>query len=342
MYIYNMSNRPLILSLLCVTFFFSGKNVFAQNEALQKHENILIQPPYLNVGDTVAIVAPSGILKNRTREIKKAKDLIESWGLEVVIEKNVFNKNNHFAGTDEERSEDLQKAMDNKAIKAIWCARGGYGTVRVLDKLDYTEFRKNPKWIIGYSDITALHNQVHNEGFESIHAIMCTSLQDDPDEIKESIQTFKDAIFGKPLKYNLKGSKYNKAGSVTAPIIGGNLSILYSMLGSKTSVDTSGKILFIEDIGEYKYHIDRMLQSLKRAGYFNNCKGVVVGDMTKLRKNTTLWGSSVEQLIIDALKEYNFPIAFNMPAGHEKDNRAIILGKIVNLTVNNEHSTIIF
>jgi muramoyltetrapeptide carboxypeptidase len=342
MYIYNMSNRPIILSLLCVVLFFSGKIIHAQNTVIQKHENTLIQPPYLKTGDTVAIVAPSGILKNRTQEIQKAKDLLKSWGLEVVIGKNVFNQNNHFAGTDDERCEDFQKAMDNKSIKAIWCARGGYGTVRILDKLDYTQFKKNPKWIIGYSDITALHSQIHNEGIESLHAMMCTSLQDDTEEIEETILTFKAALFGDSLKYVLKGSKYNKTGSVTAPIIGGNLTVLHTLLGSKTSIDTRGKILFIEDIGEYKYHIDRMLQSLKRAGYFDNCKGVIVGDMTKLRKNTTLWGSSVEQLILDALSEYNFPIAFNMPAGHEKDNRAIILGKTVSLSVNNEHSTIIF
>ena len=337
-----MSNRPIILSLLCVVLFFSGKIIHAQNTVIQKHENTLIQPPYLKTGDTVAIVAPSGILKNRTQEIQKAKDLLKSWGLEVVIGKNAFNQNNHFAGTDDERCEDFQKAMDNKSIKAIWCARGGYGTVRILDKLDYTQFKKNPKWIIGYSDITALHSQIHNEGIESLHAMMCTSLQDDTEEIEETILTFKAALFGDSLKYVLKGSKYNKTGSVIAPIIGGNLTVLHTLLGSKTSIDTRGKILFIEDIGEYKYHIDRMLQSLKRAGYFDNCKGVIVGDMTKLRKNTTLWGSSVEQLILDALSEYNFPIAFNMPAGHEKDNRAIILGKTVNLSVNNEHSTIIF
>ena len=172
--------------------------------------------------------------------------------------------------------------------------------------------------------------------------MMCTSLKDYIETIKETVLTFKEALFGNPLEYQIKGSEYNKIGSVSAPIVGGNLSVLNSLLGSKTSLDTSGKILFIEEIGEYKYHIDRMLQSIKRAGYFDNCKGVIVGDMSKMRKNTTLWGSSIEQLILDVLSEYNFPIAFNMPAGHEKDNRAIILGKTVNLTVNNEHSTIIF
>tara|TARA_R110000868_G_scaffold97875_2_gene269233 strand:+ start:9164 stop:10183 length:1020 start_codon:yes stop_codon:yes gene_type:complete len=337
-----MPKRTLILSVLCVVFFFGKKSVSAQNIASQKHDTTLIQPPYLKAGDTVAIVAPSGILKNRSPEIEKAKALLKSWGLNVLVGKHVFSENNHFAGTDDERCEDFQNALDNPTISAIWSARGGYGTVRILDKLEYSTFKKKPKWIIGYSDITALHSQLHNLGFESIHAMMTTSLQDDSESIKETISTFKDAVFGMPLAYILKGSGYNKVGTVTAPIIGGNLSILYSLLGSKTSMDTSGKILFIEEIGEYKYHIDRMLQSLKRAGYFENCKGVIVGDMTKLRKNTTLWGSSIEQLILDALSEYSFPIAFNMPAGHEKDNRALILGRTIELKVDKNKSTIVF
>jgi muramoyltetrapeptide carboxypeptidase len=314
----------------------------AQNIASHKQTNTLIQPPFIKKGDTIAIVAPSGILKNRTQEIKKAKALLNSWGLHVVLGKHLFNQNNHFAGTDYERYEDLQNAMDDKSIKAIWCARGGYGTVRVLDKLNYSSFEKNPKWIIGYSDITALHNQLHIEGFESIHAMMCSSLQDNFEDIEQTIATFKDALFGDALNYTLNGSDYNKPGTITAPIVGGNLTVLQTMLGSKTSLETSGKILFIEEIGEYKYHIDRMLQSLKRAGYFKNCKGLIVGDISKLRKNTTHWGSSVEQLILDALNEFDFPIAFNMPAGHKKDNRALILGRTIDLIVNKEQSKIVF
>ncbi|MCB4798427.1 LD-carboxypeptidase [Tamlana sp. PT2-4] len=302
----------------------------------------LKQPTYLKPGDTVAIVAPSGVLKNRTEEVNKAKTLLKSWGLHAVVGKHVFSQDNHFAGTDDERCEDLQKAMDDPTISAIWCARGGYGTVRVLDKLNWEKFYKNPKWLIGYSDITALHSQIHNEGIETIHAMMCTSLNKDYTTIAETISTFKDALFGKPISYTLKGSNYNKPGSATGQIVGGNLTLLHTMLGSNTSIDTSGKILFIEEIGEYKYHIDRMLQSLKRAGYFKNCKGVIVGDMSKMRKNTTLWGSSIEQLILDALAEYNFPIAFNMPAGHEKDNRALILGRSVDLNVDTSNSSIIF
>ncbi|MDA9885633.1 LD-carboxypeptidase [bacterium] len=302
----------------------------------------LIQPPYLKVGDTVAIVAPSGILKSREGEIQQAIALLNKWGLNAKLGDNVFNKANHFAGTDQERCEDFQNALDDSSISAIWCARGGYGTVRILDKLDYSKFRKEPKWIIGYSDITALHNQLHNEGVESIHALMCVSLTKDLSEILDSVETFKSAIFGNLTNYTLEGTEYNREGEATGQLIGGNLTMLHTMLGSDTSIDTSNKILFIEEIGEYKYHIDRMLQSLKRAGYFDNCKGIIVGDMSKLRKNTTLWGTSIEKLILDALSEYSFPIAFNMPAGHEKDNRALILGRTINLKVDKSGTRITF
>ena len=343
MYIYNMSKISLTITLCCAIFLLGTTSLLAQNNSSKPFKK-LIQPPYLKVGDTVAIVAPSGVLKERTGEVEQAVALLKSWGLNAVIGKHVFSQANHFAGTDDERCEDFQKALDDPTISAIWCARGGYGTVRILDKLNYTKFKTHPKWVIGYSDITALHNQLHNEGFESIHGMMCVSLTEDKieDSLENTIATFKEAIFGKPLSYTLKGSELNRTGTVTAPLVGGNLTVLHTMLGSKTSIDTSGDILFFEEVGEYAYHIDRMLQSLKRAGYFDHCKGVIVGDITKVRKNTTPWGTSVEQLILDALSEYKFPIAFNMPAGHEKDNRAMILGRTIDLVVGKDKSTIVF
>ncbi len=336
--------RNHYISLFVTIALVINSNIYAQNAIDNPSEmtSKLIQPPYLKAGDTVAIVAPSGILKNREREVQQAVDLLKSWGLHAIVGNHVFSKSNHFAGTDEERCEDLQHAMDDPKISAIWCARGGYGTVRILDKLNYKKFKENPKWIIGYSDITALHNQVHNEGFESLHAIMCVSLTKDLSEIESSIDTFKSALFGNPVNYDLDYSPYNRVGEASGQLVGGNLTILHTMLGSKESIDTSGKILFIEEIGEYKYHIDRMLQSMKRAGYFDNCNGLIVGDMSKMRKNTTPWGTSVEQLILDALAAYDFPIAFGMPAGHEKENRAMIFGKIVELVVGKDKSSLRF
>ncbi len=339
-----MDLKNSILLLYFTLSFGIIQYAYAQNQTDNsfKMNDTLIRPAYLKAGDTVAIVAPSGILKNRDREVQQAVDLLKDWGLNAIVGEHVFSKADHFAGTDAERCEDLQKAMDDPTISAIWCARGGYGTVRILDKLDYTKLKENPKWIIGYSDITALHNQLHNQGFESLHALMCVSLTQDITEVQESVDTFKAALFGNPPNYDLEGSKYNREGEAKGQLIGGNLTILHTMLGSDTSLDTSGKILFIEEIGEYKYHIDRMLQSMKRAGYFENLNGLVVGDMSKLRKNTTLWGTSVEQLILDALAEYDFPIAFNMPAGHEDDNRALVLGRTVELKVGKEKSSLYF
>ncbi|MCA0152263.1 S66 peptidase family protein [Winogradskyella vincentii] len=339
-----MSLRHLFVYLIIGAIIFHSDRLYAQDdtENFTRMTSQLIRPPYLKAGDTVAIVAPSGILKSREGEIQQAIALLNDWGLNAKLGDNVFNKADHFAGTDEERCEDFQNALDDSSISAIWCARGGYGTVRILDRLDYSKFKEHPKWIIGYSDITALHNQLHNEGVESLHALMCVSLTKDLSEIQDSVETFKSAIFGNPTNYTLKGSEYNREGDATGQLIGGNLTMLHTMLGSDTSIDTSNKILFIEEIGEYKYHIDRMLQSLKRAGYFDNCKGIIVGDMSKLRKNTTLWGTSIEQLILDALSEYSFPIAFGMPAGHEKDNRALILGRRINLRVNKNGARITF
>ena len=322
-----------------ITLFLIGINImiYSQTEATK-----LITPPTLQKGDTIAIVAPAGILKNRKHVIDKAKKLAESWGLKVVYGKNMFNQNHHFAGTDEERCQDFQEALDNPNIKAIWSARGGYGSVRILDLLDFTKFKENPKWIIGYSDITAFHNHIHNLGVETLHAMMGTSMQDKPEDIQLTISTFKKALFGEKLRYQIPSSKYNRVGSVTGELVGGNIAILASMLGSNSQISTEGKVLFIEEIGEYKYSIDRMLQSLKRAGYFTKVRAVVAGDMTKVKKNATLWGSSIEQLILEAVPK-EIPILFNFPAGHEPDNRALIMGRFANLHVKkNNTSTLSF
>ncbi|MBN4070190.1 LD-carboxypeptidase [Olleya sp. AH-315-F22] len=326
---------------------FGATEIIATQDSIpsKKSDSIskkLIQPPYLKAGDTVAIVAPSGILLNREKEINQAVELLKSWNLNVFVGENVYSQNGHFAGTDNERATDFQKALDNPNIKAIWAARGGYGTVRILDKLNYTKFKENPKWVIGYSDITALHNQIHNEGFESIHALMATSLTDDLEDIKDNVSTFKDAIFGNALTYTIEGSKHNKTGTSSGQLVGGNLTLLHTMLGSNTSINTNEKIIFFEEIGEYAYHIDRMLQSLKRARYFENCKGIIVGSISKVRKNTTDWGTSIEQLILDVVKDYDFPVLFNFPVGHEDDNRALILGRNIKLTVGKDTSSVVF
>ncbi|NJN50285.1 MAG: LD-carboxypeptidase [Polaribacter sp.] len=296
-------------------------------------QNKLKTPPYLKVGDSIAIVAPAGILKNRQATIDKAIALAESWGLKVVVGKNVHNQNNHFAGTDVERASDFQKALDNPNIKAVWCARGGYGSVRILDLLDFTKFKQHPKWIVGYSDITAFHNHIHNLGLETLHAMMPTSLEEKPTEILETIATCKKALFGETLHYEIPSSDFNRKGTAKGVLVGGNLSIVTSMLGSKSQLETNNKILFLEEIGEYKYSVDRMLQSLKRAGYFNNVKAVILGNFSSIKVNSTNWGASIEDLILDVIPK-NIPVLFDFPAGHEADNRALIFGREIEISVN--------
>ena len=330
-----MKNKIAFLVLMMISLSF-----IAQEK--------LTTPPYLKTGDTIAIVAPAGILKNREATVQKAKKLIESWGLKVVLGKNMFNQNNHFSATDDERCQDFQDALDDKNIKAIWAARGGYGSVRILDKLDFTKFKLSPKWIIGYSDITAFHNHIHNLGVETIHGMMATSLEEKPEEIIKTISSFKKVLFGEEISYSVASSKYNRKNTITSSLqkikgqlIGGNLAILTSMLGSKSQLNTENKILFIEEIGEYKYSIDRMLQSLKRARYFTKVNAVIVGNMSSIKKNTTKWGSSIEQLILDAIPE-DIPVVFDFPAGHEADNRALIFGRNVRLMIEDKNSYLLF
>ncbi|TDQ28438.1 muramoyltetrapeptide carboxypeptidase [Tenacibaculum caenipelagi] len=323
--------------LYFLLLIFIGSMVNGQNSNMK-----LITPPYLQKGDTIAMVAPAGILKNRKQVIDKAKELVESWGLKVVYGKHLFNQNDHFAGTDEERCQDFQEALDNPTIKAIWSARGGYGSVRIIDQLDFTKFKQHPKWVIGYSDITAFHNHIHNLGVETLHAMMGTSMEEKPEETIQTIATFKKALFGEELRYEVLSSKMNRVGETSGELVGGNIAILASMLGSDSQISTDGKILFIEEIGEYKYSIDRMLQSLKRAGYFTKVKAIIVGNMTKVKKNTTPWGSSIEQLILDVVPK-DIPVLFNFPAGHEPDNRALIMGRKVSLSIHKDNtSTVAF
>ena len=328
----------LKFGIIFLILFLNNLNLFSQSIP----NNKLIKPEYLKKGDTVAIVAPSGVLKNYNGYILKAKELLKSWELEVIIGENVFNDNGHFAGTDNQRSADFQLALDDKSIKAIWCARGGYGAMRVIDNLNFEKYKENPKWIIGYSDITAIHNDLHNNKSESIHGIMCKSLEKIDVDNNESISLLKKTLFGEKLSYTIEGNNYNIEGNSNGQLIGGNLTLLHCLLGSESSIDTDGKILFIEDLGEYLYHIDRMLISLKRAGYFDNCKGLIVGDFTEMRKNTTPFGRNLKELILDIVREYDFPVSFGFPAGHGEKNYPMILGREINLKVSKQQSTINF
>ena len=319
-----------------------GESTLMTKKIKNKNLKSLIKPDYLKSGDTIAIIAPSGVLNNRNQAIENAKKLIIEWGLVPIIGNNIYKKNYHFAGNDKERFDDLQWAFDHKNIKAIWCARGGYGSIRIVDELNFDQFKKYPKWLIGYSDITVLHNKLNNLGFETIHGMMAVNMEENQKEIIESIESLKNCLFGKLKSYHINNNKYNRIGKSSGILVGGNLTLLASQLGSNSEIDTKNKILFIEEIGEYKYHIDRMLQSLKRAGFFDNCNGVIIGDMSEIKINSPSWGSSVNELIYDVLKPYKFPISFGIQSGHLKHNKSLIFGRNIDLDVKSSKTIISF
>jgi muramoyltetrapeptide carboxypeptidase len=229
--------------------------------------------------------------------------------------------------------------MDNPNIKAIWCVRGGYGTVRIIDLLDFTKFKQNPKWIFGFSDVTIIHSYLNKLNIATIHGAMPITVAK---ATPETIETLRKSLFGESLKYEIPFDAANKLGKAKGEIVGGNLSILYSLMGSNAQIDCKGKILFIEDIDEYLYHIDRMMMSLKRCGCFDDLKGLIVGGMTKMRDNEIPWGKNANQIIDDVTKGYSFPILYNFPAGHFRDNRALIFGKQVLLELNTKTSKLTF
>ncbi|MCF6349835.1 MAG: LD-carboxypeptidase [Flavobacteriaceae bacterium] len=294
---------------------------------------------FLKKNDVIGIIAPASFLKKEAA-LKLALDLLKDWGLQYKLAKNLFNKHNHFAGTDKERISDFQFFLDHKNIKAIWCVCGGYGSIRIIDKLNFTKFRSNPKWIIGYSDITVFHQAIHNLGFESIHSFMPTSIKTIL-ENKIAIKNFKKILFGKTIKYELKPNQNNRLGKVKGKIIGGNLAIISSLLGTKYTLKER-YILFIEEVGEYKYSIDRMLQSLKLNGYFINCKALVLGSFSEIKKNNPLFGQTIEEIVLNVVAAYNFPVCFDFPAGHLTNNNPIIFGREVTLNITDKNVTLGF
>lgn len=288
-------------------------------------------PNPLQKDDQVAIVATAR--KTTEAELQPAVDLLKSWGLEPIIGSSIGLENHQFAGSATARAEDFQQQLDNSKIKAIWCAKGGYGTVQILDKIDFSTFKKYPKWIIGYSDVTALHSHIQQLGIATLHAQMCLNSENKSAATRE---TLRKVLFGEKVDYKFPVSVLNRTGKASGELIGGNLSVLYSLCGSPSALKTEGKILFLEDLDEYLYHIDRMMQNLKRNGMLENLNGLIVGGMTDMNDNTIPFGKTAEEIIAETVSEYNFPVAFNFPAGHLEDNQALIFGKKVRLEVLEE------
>ena len=298
-------------------------------------------PPYLHSGDCIGIVAPAR--KISPKEVKPAIDFLETQGFRVAVGKNLFNKHFQFAGTDEERAADFQAFLDDPDIKAIWCARGGYGSVRIIDRLDFTNFMNHPKWICGYSDITVFHSHLHQLGVSTLHCTMPVKI-DREDLENMNNRTMIQALTGGVLAYTMPNFSMNRAGTAAGELVGGNLSILYSLLGSASDVDTAGKILFIEDLDEHLYHVDRMMQALKRAGKLSQLAGLVVGtmeDMHNLDPNNP-FGQTAEEIVAACCAEYSYPVCYQFPTGHGEHNVALKLGAKVTLSVAPGGGTLIF
>lgn len=292
--------------------------------------NPAIIPAFLKPGDTIGITCPAGAVD--ASDLKKCSQVLKDWGVNIKYGNTVGKKWQRYGGTDEERLKDLQELLDDSSINAIIFGKGGYGTMRIIDKVNWEQFMSNPKWLIGYSDITTIHLHVHsNLGIPSMHANMSSGIS----ASNASAKSLKDALFGKSLSYVVKGNSLNREGNCSGILIGGNLAILQACSGSKSDISTEGKILFIEDVNEYKYSIDRMLVHLKRSGKLNNLAGLIVGSFTAVKeKEEETYRQTIEELILEKVKEYNYPVCFNFPAGHIKNNLALKLGVSYELSVS--------
>ena len=296
---------------------------------MKKKQSSAHIPTCLKQGDKIGLISTAR--KINKEELQSAIELLTSWGLEIVLGQNLFNSYHQFSGTDQERQSDLQHMLDNEYVKGIICVRGGYGTVRIIDSLNFELFQKQPKWLAGFSDITVLHSHIHKLNIATLHSTMPISFSSNT---TEAINSLKAALFGEDISIEVSAHPLNRIGEAKGQIVGGNLSILYSLIGSPSEIDTKDKIVFIEDLDEYLYHIDRMMMNLKRSGYLSHLKGLIVGGMSKMNDNKIPFGKEAEKIIYDAVCEYDYPVCFGFPAGHISDNRAIKLGQIAHLKVN--------
>lgn len=298
----------------------------------------MIIPPSLKKGDTVAIVCTAR--KVTIEELQTAIDLFKNWGLNVVLGKTVSLEENQFAGSDDARADDLQAMLNNKAIKAIVIARGGYGTVRIIDKIDFSIFKQHPKWLVGYSDITVLHSHVQRHcNIETLHAPMPIGFDKNT---ATSLQNLHQALFNNTLQYAFKTVRPNISGNAEGMLTGGNLSVLCSINGSVSDIETDGKILFLEDLDEYLYHIDRMMMQLKRSGKLKNLKALLVGGFTEMKDNAVPFGKTAYEIIAEHVSAYNYPVAFNIHAGHINNNNPLIFGRKIKVNISETNCEIFF
>lgn len=294
-------------------------------------------PPYLKQGDKIAITCPA---KKLPRPMTDAVALLQSWGLDVVMGETVTASYHQFAGDDELRANDLQRFIDDDSVKAIIAARGGYGTVRIIDKVDFSRFAQKPKWLIGFSDITVLHTHLFaNYQAQTIHGQMPVNI---PDASARSLDTLRRALFGDELSYEFATHGTNRPGNGSGILVGGNLSLLVAVSGSVSDIDYTGKVLFIEDVGEYLYSVDRMLRCLDRAGKLKSLAGLIVGGFTDMKDNDIPFGQNVPDIIMDIVQHYDYPVCFDFPAGHIPDNCSLVLGRAAHLQVGGQQAIVKF
>ncbi len=295
-------------------------------------------PPYLKAGDVIGITSPAGYIG--LEDIQSAITKIKEWGYNVKVGNTIGKRDFTFGGTDEERLEDLQEMMHDRDIKAILCARGGYGLVRIIDKINFTEFKKYPKWILGFSDVTVLHSHINrNYKIATIHSKMCNSFPEDFNnaerEQRDSIQSIQECLSGKQINYSFLPNTKNKTGIGEGILVGGNLRTLETLAGTKSDLITKNKILFIEDTGEYLYSIDRMLWNLKRCGKLSNLAGLIIGGFKPKKDDEgEEFGKTIEEIVLEKVSEYNYPVGFDFPVGHQKNNVALKCGVKHTLAIN--------
>lgn len=283
-------------------------------------------PPYLEPGDTIGIVCPAGYMATE-KAAECIRVLQEEWGFKVKTGKTLGNDTStYFSGTDEERLTDLQEMMDDDEVKAILCGRGGYGTGRIIDQINFKKFKKNPKWIIGYSDLTILHCHLYSNYYiSSLHAPMAAAFNE-AGYLNRFVQSLKAALEGNWARYTCDAHELNRPGEAIGELVGGNLSLLAHVIGTDSDIKTRGRILFIEDIGEYSYNIDRMMYQLKRAGKLKNLAGLIIGGFTDIKDTERTFGKPVYEIIADIVAEYNYPVCYNFPVSHSKENFALKIG----------------
>lgn len=296
----------------------------------------MITPPPLKPGSKVAIVAPAR--KVNALEMQPAIELLQSWGLEVVKGMYLFGEEDQFSGTDQQRWADFQMVLDDPSIEAVLFARGGYGFVRIIDKLDFTKFLRHPKWLVGFSDVTVLHNHVNrNLKVETVHAPMAINIPNTPKSVLENLRQL---LTGNKVSYQYPAHIFNRRGKASGELVGGNLSLIHTLAGTPSDLLTKGKILFLEDLDEYLYHIDRMMMNLKRSGKLQGLKALVVGGMTDMKDNAIPFGKTAEEIILDAVKEYDYPVAFGISSGHIERNEPLVMGRKMRLVVGEQTSLV--